>query len=320
MRARITALAAIVLAAATLSTTAFAEKLKIAIPHRGFWNSSFVTFGLQQGFFKKEGLDIEVFWTHGGSETVQSAISGSVDIAMATGTLGVVGAYFKGAPIRIISAESTGVHEAYWYVKADSPIKTMKDLNGKTIAFSRPGSSTNLMVLNLLKEQHLNAKPTPTGSPSGTMTQVMTGQIDVGWSVAPLGVKDITEGKIRVVVKAGDIKGMQDQTVRVNIANLNSLKTKREAITKFMKALAESIDWAYSDPKVYKDYAKIAKVTPAVAEKAIKDFYPKSMFQLGKVEGLQRTLDEALQYKRLSEKKTVKDAAGMMDIIYKPGS
>jgi NitT/TauT family transport system substrate-binding protein len=315
MRARITILIGLLLAA--LATSASAEKLKVAVPHRGFWNSSFVTFGLQQGFFKKEGLDVEVFWTHGGSETVQSAISGSVDVAMATGTLGVVGAYFKGAPIRIVSAESTGAFEAYWYVKADSPIKTMKDLNGKTIAYSRPGSSTNLMVLNLLKEQNLKAKPTATGSPSGTMTQVMTGQIDVGWSVAPLGVKDIVDGKIRVVFTAGDIKGMQGQTIRVNIANLNSLKTKRAALTKFMKALAESIDWAYSDPKVYQDYAKIAKVTPAVAEKAIKDFYPKSMFQLGEIKRLQTTLDEALQYKRINEKKTVKDAAGMIDILYK---
>jgi len=315
MRTRIALLIGLMLSA--LATTAWAEKLKVAIPHRGFWNSSFVTFGLQQGLFKKEGLEIEVFWTRGGSETVQSAISGSVDIAMATGTLGVVGAYFKGAPIRIVSAESTGVYEAYWYVKADSPIKTFKDLNGKTIAFSRPGSSTNLMVLNLLKEQNIKAKPTPTGSPSGTMTQVMSGQIDVGWSVAPLGVKDIVDGKIRVVVRAGQIKGMQNQTIRVNIANLNSLKTKRAALTKFMKVLAQSIDWAYSDPKVYPDYAKIAKVTPAVAEKAIKDFYPKAMFQLGEIKGLQKTLDEALQYKRIKEKKTVKEAAGMIDILYK---
>lgn len=318
MRMRVTVLLATLFS--VLATTAFAEKLKVAVPHRGFWNSSFVTFGLQQGFFKEEGLEIEVFWTRGGSETVQAAISGSADIAMATGTLGVVGAYFKGAPIRIISAESTGVYEAYWYVKADSPIKTVKDLEGKTIAFSRPGSSTNLMVLNLLNEQNIKAKPTPTGGPSGTMTQVMTGQIDVGWSVAPLGVKDITDGKIRVIVKAGMIKGMQDQTIRVNIANLESLKTKREALTKFMKVVAKSINWAYSDPKVYEDYAKIAKVTPAVAETAIKDFYPKAMFQLGEIKGLQKTLDEALEYKRITEKKTVKDAAGMIDILYKPGS
>ncbi len=320
MRTRITMLAAILLSMVT--TAAFAETLKVAIPQKGFWDSEFVEFAQKLGYFKQEGLDVQIFWTHGGSETLNAAISGSVDIAMSNGTLGVAGAYFKGAPVRIISAEMTGVHEVYWYVKADSPIKTIKDLAGKTVAFSRPGSSTNLMLLNLLKEYDVKgAKPTSTGGVPGTRTQVMSGQIDVGWSVAPFGVKEINEGKIRVVVKAGQIKGMQGQTIRVNVANLNSLKTKRAAITKFMKVVAKSIDWAYSGkPEVYTMYGEIAKVSPEVAKRTVQDFFPKSALQLGKIEGLQKTLDEALQYKRITEKKTVKDAAGMIDIVYKPGS
>ena len=102
MRARVAILIGLLLS--TLATSAWAEKLKIAIPQRGFWNSSFVDFGLREGFFQKEGLDVEVFWTQGGSETVQAAVSGSVDIALATGTLGAVSAYFKNAPIRVISS------------------------------------------------------------------------------------------------------------------------------------------------------------------------------------------------------------------------
>ena len=240
---------------------------------------------------------------------------------MSNGTLGVVGAYFKGAPVRIIGAEMTGVHEVYWYVKADSPIKTVKDLAGKTVAYSRPGSSTNLMLLNLLAENNIKAKPVAAGGPPATHTQVMSGQIDAGWTVAPFGLKEVSEGKIRIVVKAGDIKGMQGQTIRVDVANANALKTKREAITKFMKVVSKAIDWAYSgDPEVYKMYGEIAKISPAVAKTTVEEFYPKSALQMTKIEGLQKTLDEALKYKRIKEKKTVKDAEGMIDIVYKPGS
>jgi len=319
MRTRVTVLLATLLS--VITTTALAEKLKVAIPQKGFWDSEFVEFAEKKGWFKEAGLEVEIFWTQGGSETLQAAISGSTDIAMSNGTLGVVGAYFKGAPIRIIGAEMTGVHEVYWYVKADSPIKSVKDFEGKTVAYSRPGSSTNLMLLNLLAEANVKgAKPTATGGLPATHTQVMSGQIDVGWAVPPFGVKEITENKIRVVVKADDIKGMQDQTIRVNVANLESLKTKREAITKFMKIVAKSIDWAYSgDPEVYKMYGEIAKVPPEVAKRSVEEFYPKSSLQLGEIRGLQKTLDEALQYKRITEKKTEKDAAGMIDIVYKPG-
>jgi NitT/TauT family transport system substrate-binding protein len=302
-------------------SSAVAEKLKIAIPQRGFWDSEFVEFAQKRGSFAKEGLEVEIFWTSGGSETLQTVMTGSADIAMSNGTLGVVAAYFKGAPVRIIASEMTGVHEVYWYVPANSPIKTMKDIEGKTIAFSRPGSSTNLMVLNLLKEYNIKAKPVSTGGLPATHTQVMSGQIDVGWAVPPFGVQDINDGKIRVVVKAGDIKGMQDQSIRVNVANLNSLKSKREAITKFMKIVAETIDWCYeggANPECMKMYAEIAKVPEAIATKTVKDFFPKSALQLSEVRGLQKTLDEALQYKRVSAKKTVKEAADLIDIVYKP--
>jgi NitT/TauT family transport system substrate-binding protein len=316
MKLRLIALAGVMLA--TTITTAVAEKLKVAVPQRGFWNSEFVEMAEHAGFFKKAGLEVEIFWTSGGSETLQTVMTGSADIAMANGTLGVVAAYFKGAPIRVIGAETTGVHEVYWYVPASSPIKSIKDMDGKTIAYSRPGSSTNLMVLNILKENNVKAKPVATGGLPATHTQVMSGQIGAGWAVPPFGVQDMTDGKIRVIIKAGDIKGMQDQTVRVSVANLNSLKTKREAITKYMQAIAQAIDWAYSDPKAMEFYAKVAKVSVPVAKKSVDDFFPKSAFNIGTIRGVQKTLDEALEYKRISEKKTEKDAAGLFDILYKP--
>lgn len=306
---------------AAMVSAATAETLKVAVPQRGFWDSEFVEFAQKRGAFKKEGLDVEIFWTSGGSETLQTVMTGSADVALSNGSLGVVAAYFKGAPVRIIGAEMTGVHEVYWYVPANSPIKSLKDADGKTIAFSRPGSSTNLMVLNLLKEYNVTAKPVSTGGLPATHTQVMSGQIDIGWGVPPFGVQEMNDGKIRVIVKASDIKGMQDQTIRVHVANLNSLKTKREAITKFMKVLTETIDWAYKgdpNPEAMKMYAEIAKVSAAAATRTVKDFYPKSALQMEEIRGLQKTLDEALQYKRISGKKTEKDAAGMIDIVYKP--
>ena len=91
-----------------------------------------------------------MFYTEGGAQTIATVASGSVDIAMSNGILGAIGAYVKGGdatPYRIISAEMTGANELFWWVKADSPIKSLKDADGKTIAFSSPGSSSNLILL-----------------------------------------------------------------------------------------------------------------------------------------------------------------------------
>ena len=302
------------------TSTGFAqEKLKVAIPQRGFWDSSWVEFGQAAGFFKEAGLEVEIFWTDGGAQTLTAAVSGSVDIALSNGTLGVVGAYVKGAPVKIISAEMTGATEIFWWVKADSPYKTLKDVpEGKTVAFSSPGSSTNLVLLALLKQTGSKAKPTATGGVPGTTTQVMSGQIDVGWSVVPLGLQDVLEGKRRIIARASEVTEMRDQTIRVNIANSEILKTRRAAITKFMEVYAKSIDWAYSNPQAIEIFAKNMKVPVAVAKQGVDEFYPKAAMQMGEIRDLERTLKDALEAKFIPSAKTPKDVEGMIDIVYKP--
>ncbi|MSP44342.1 MAG: ABC transporter substrate-binding protein [Xanthobacteraceae bacterium] len=314
-------LAALAILIAGTSASLAVEKLKVAIPQKGFWDSSWVEFGEAAGFFKEAGLEIEVFYTEGGAQTVATVVSGSVDIAMSNGILGAIGAYVKGGdatPYRIIGAEMTGAHELFWWVKADSPIKSLKDADGKTVAFSSPGSSSNLILLTLLKQAGSKAKPTPTGGVPGTYTQTMTGQIDIGWSVVPFALRDVQDGKIRIVARSTEAKDLANQTIRVNLANVNSLKTKREAITKFMQVIHKSIDWAYTNPQAFEIFARNMKVTPELAKQAVADFYPKSAMQLGEIRDLERSLQDALDFKFISSPKAPQDIAGLMDIVYKP--
>ena len=135
--------AVIACACIAMSSPAHAQDtLKIAAGQRGNWDTSISEVGQRAGIFKKHGLELEILWTQGGGETQQAVISGSVDIGVATGIMGVLSAYSKGAPVRIIGAETTGAADLYWYVPATSPIKSLKDTDGKTIAYSTNGSST----------------------------------------------------------------------------------------------------------------------------------------------------------------------------------
>jgi len=320
MRKLIAAVAALVVVGASAAQAA--EKLKVAIPQKGFWDSSWVEFGEAAGFFKEAGLEVEVFYTEGGAQTIATVASGSVDIAMSNGILGAIGAYAKGGdatPYRIISAEMTGAHELFWWVKADSPIKTLKDAGeGKTVAFSSPGSSSNLILLTLLKQAGSKAKPTPVGGAPASYTQTMTGQIDVGWSVVPFALQDVNDGKARIVARAREATELLNQTIRANLANVNSLKTKRETIAKFMQVIQKSIDWGYSNPQAIEIFARNMKVSPVLAKQAVDEFYPKSAMQIGEIKDLERSLQDALEYKFLTSPKTPKDIAGLIDIVYKP--
>ena len=158
------------------------DVLKLAIGQRGNWENAAPELGQKAGFFKKHGLTLELLYTQGAGETLQAVISGSVDVGIGVGTAGVLGAYAKGAPVRAIANSMTGADDLFWYVPAASPIKTLKDASGKTIAYSTSGSSTNLAVLAFIREFGVPAKPVATGSPASTFTQTMSGQVDIGWS------------------------------------------------------------------------------------------------------------------------------------------
>lgn len=299
-----------------LGSAAQAETLKVALPQKGNWDTSITAFGEKAGIFKKEGLDLDIIYTQGGSTTVQSVLSGSIDIGMQTGLLGLIGAYSKGAPVRVISVGMTGAPDLYWYSKAGSGIKSLKDANGKTIAFSEVGSSTNLVVLAMLQESGVKAKPVSTGGIPGTFTQVMSGQIDLGWAVPPFGLNDVKDGKIQIVARGKDVKSLSDETIRVNFVSANALKNKRDALVKFSKAYAESLDWVYTHPQAIEWFADGAHVTKDIAQQAREQFYPKANLEPDKINGLDLALKQALDYKFISHPMKPADLKGMIDILY----
>jgi NitT/TauT family transport system substrate-binding protein len=256
--------------------------------------------GEKAGIFKKHGITMEMVYTRGSGETVQPVVSGNVDLGIAVGTLGAIGYFAKGAPIRIVAAEATGAAD-YWYAKKESGIKALKDpaqSKGKSIAFSTNGSSTDSMVKAFIKEWKLDVKPVATGGPPATLTAVMTNQVDIGWAAPPFGLKEIDEGKIQLVARGGDTKIVGGQTIRVIIANADALKNRKDVLRRFMQAYKETIDYMYSDnPKLMTDYAEFAKITPALAKRVRDEFFPKSLLQMTDIKGLDDMLKDAVELK-----------------------
>ncbi len=304
---------ATIVAASLLATPVFAQDtVKMTIGQRGNWDTAVPHLGDKAGIFKKHGLQLEMVYTSGSGETVQPVISGNVDLGLAVGTLGAIGYFAKGAPIRIVAAQATGAAD-YWYAKTDSGIKSLKDAKGKTIAYSTNGSSTHSMVLAFIKEYGIDVKPTATGGPPATLTSVMSGQIDIGWASPPFGLREIDEGKIQLVGKGGDTKTIGGQTIRTIIANADALKNRQAVIKRFMQAYAETIDYMYSDnPQALADYAEFAKITPALAKRVRDEFFPRSILQMSEIKGLDALLTDAVALKYAPKELTKEQVAELV--------
>lgn len=272
------------------------DNLKIAIGQRGGWEQAVSELGQNKGFFKKHGLSLELLYTQGSAETLQSVISNSVDMGIGLGTHSLLGAYLKGAPIRGVGASFTSADEQFYYVPADSPIKSIKDADGKSIAISTNGSASNMFALHLAKHYGVTLKPQPAGNYTATLTQALTKQVDIGFSAAPFNLNFVDEGRIRLIARGSDVPALRDMTSRLLVVNVAGLERRKDVLKRYMAAYREALDWMYADPAALDAYAEWSKLPRPVAARAPEYMTRKNMEPL-RISGMAGIMDDAVQFK-----------------------
>ena len=166
-----------------------------------------------------------------------------------------------------------------------------------------------------MKQYDLKAKPTATGGPAPTLTQVMSGQIDVGWSAPPFGLTQLDEGKIRVIASGNDAAVFKGQTVRLLITNVQTLKSRGPVIDRFMKAYRETIDWMYSDdPKALATYAEFVGIPVAMAKRVRDEFFPRQSIDPDRIVGLDVIVQDAVTLKFTAAPLTKEQLAELIQI------
>jgi NitT/TauT family transport system substrate-binding protein len=274
------------------------DTLKIAVGQRGGWEQCVSELGQNAGIFRKHGLALDVLYTQGSGETLQSVISASVDIGIGVGTHGLLGAFAKGAPVRAIGSSFTSADDQFYYVAADSPVRSMKDADGKTIAISTTGSASNIFALALAKHFGVSLKPQPTGAYAATLTQTLTKQVDIGFSQAPFNLNAVEEGKIRIIAMGRDVPELRRMTSRLIIANTAILAAKKALIERYMQGFVETLDWLYADPAAIKAYAAWSGLAENIAKRA-PEFLTKDNLDPRHISGLDAIMVDAVKFKYL---------------------
>ena len=210
-----TALAVASIAAPALRAQGKLEKTKIAIAVGG--KAAFyylpLTISEQLGYFKAEGLDIEISDFAGGSKALQALIGGSADV--------VSGAYehtinmqVKNQRIQSFVLQGRAPQIAVGVSTRTMPrYKAITDLRGKKIGVSAPGSSTN-MIANLVLA-HAGVKGSEVswvgvGTSAGALTALRSGQIDAMSNTDPVMTMLEQKGDVKIISDTRTLKGTQD--------------------------------------------------------------------------------------------------------------
>ncbi len=158
---------------------------------------------LEKGFFKEAGVDITgVISSLGGGPDLRVLLGGNLPYAEA-GLSAVAAANQAGADLVIVSDNVHTVSDILWVTRKDSPIESIKDLKGKKIAFSNPGSTTQ--ALDYLLVDHAGFKREDVqfiaaGSLGAALTALENGGVDVApmaepaWTLNGAKYKTIARG------------------------------------------------------------------------------------------------------------------------------
>jgi NitT/TauT family transport system substrate-binding protein len=214
-RRHFTLLAAAAVAAPTLRAQGKLEKSKVSIAVGG--KAAFyylpLTIAEQLGYFKAEGLDLEISDFAGGSRALQAVVGGSADV--------VSGAYehtinlqskkqmfqafvLQGRAPQIAMGVST---------KAMPNYRTVADLRGKKIGVSAPGSSTNMVANLVLSRAGLKSSDVSfigVGTSAGALAALRSGQIDAMSNTDPVMTMLEQKGEVRIISDTRTLKGTQE--------------------------------------------------------------------------------------------------------------
>ncbi|HEV2676415.1 MAG TPA: ABC transporter substrate-binding protein [Aliidongia sp.] len=140
---------------------------------------------MDKGFFKERGIDVTgILTAAGGGTAIRNTLAGDIpfgEVSLAA----AVQAVNAGQPLVIVGAGTQSVADQVWLVKKDSPLKSIKDLVGKQIAYTSPASVSNMIILMALKANGMTqsqVKLVPAGDLGANLSAVTSGAVDAGFS------------------------------------------------------------------------------------------------------------------------------------------
>ena len=189
------------------------KKITIAVGGKNLFYYLPLSVAERKGYFKDEGLDVEIPDFAGGAKALQALVGGSADM--------VSGAYehtinmaAKKQPIKavVLQAKFSSIVLLLPKDRA-AKYKGPADLKGLKVGVTAPGSSTNMFVNNILAKGGL--KPTDisvvgVGAGSGAVAAMEKGEIDALSNLDPVITQLESTGKFVPVADSRTEKGMQE--------------------------------------------------------------------------------------------------------------
>lgn len=248
-------------------------KMRITVSTHPLLDFSVPIFvGMKQGFFEKEGVQIdEVVSSEGGGTTVRNILTGGLDMGLVSFPAALQ-VNLAGAPLKIVEGGERVVTTHTLVVAEDSKIGSLKEAidQGATIGYSSPGSVTQALLMLSLQKMGVEpskVKTRPTGGLGGGFTAVRGGGLEVTSAIEP--VLSVSGKGLKVIHRHFDqVKKFQQM---VWVVNPKFAESSPDAVAGFLRARLSAVNWIADNPEQAAAlWAEKADIAPAAALATIK--------------------------------------------------
>jgi len=238
-----------------------------------------VYLGNQKGFFAEQQLKLQMVTAQGGAAIVPAVVSGQVDFGFSNYTSLII-ARSKGLPLKVVApgAASTGKQRKDFggvVVKANSPIKTAKDLVGKRVAVNTLNNINDTTVRASIRAaggDATNVKFTELAFPD-MLAALDKGNVDAVQVVEPF----LTTGQKNGgrLVASNYVDTAPDLTIAAYFTSQKTASAKPELVKRFTAAMQKSLQYAQAHPdEVRKVLGTYTKIDPSLTGSLILPAYP----------------------------------------------
>ncbi|GAS91198.1 ABC transporter substrate-binding protein [Mycolicibacterium brisbanense] len=216
--------------------------------------------GIDKGWFKEQGLNVDLYSGGGGGNTLRVVTSGDADMAIAGNSSVILAARQPNSKLKVV---------APWFQMNDfswiSP--PGRKLEGATLGFSSAGSSTELIVKGL--ERKLNVKSQAVGPMGDNWTAAKAGQITAGWAMQPFIAAKQASDHAEVLVNSRDVVG--DLPADLVAVNTDYAEKNPDNIRDFFTVVNRLNEWLVANPDdAAATIAPLVGVSPEVMKSAFK--------------------------------------------------
>ena len=267
-------LALILLPVAATHSAAAEGKLRVGRPQADSFSFAPIDVGIEQGIFKKHGVEIESSNFAGDAKLQQAMAADAVDVGIGSGP--ELAFIAKGVPELGIAVQANQPLLLVLVARKDEPMTTVADLKGRTIAISTAGSLTEWLVRETSRQQGWGPdgiKMVPLGANAAQIAAIKTNQVDGMVTSVALSYKLADEGTTRTIATFGNI--VSDFHIGIIYASDKAIAQRPDDLRNFLAGWFETIAFIRGHKDVMvKKAAEIMNVTPEIASRAYDDVMP----------------------------------------------